>query len=145
VAIFGLIMLVGAIEDSVDRWHIARGGGLRGTLIVEGTREVHYGKPPSGTALIGTFESDDGVVTRSVQLAEGWPDAVRVGDHLNVLWDDEDPERVFLADTRAFRNWVEGMIFLLAGLTVMGVVALVIHRRRRHYAAGKPASKHPIA
>jgi hypothetical protein len=128
---FGLIVLVGLIADGVNRWHVAQGEGVEGTLTVEGTTEIHYGKPPSTTAFVGTFVSEDGTVTRSVRLGEGSPAGTDIGDQLDVLWTEDDPGLVFLADTRAFRNWVESMIFLVVWFTGMAVVALVIRSRRR--------------
>lgn len=142
VGIFGLIVLVGMIEDGIDRWKLAHGEGVPGTFTVEGTDEVHYGKPPSTTRLTGTFESDDGSVAREVHLAEGSPDGTEVGGRLGVVWNDEDPERVFLSDTRAFRNWVESMVFLVVSFTGMGVIALLIRRHRRRQAGLEPKPKH---
>jgi hypothetical protein len=142
VGIFGLLVLVGLIEDGIDRWDLSHGEGVPGTFIVEGTEEVHYGKPPSTTRLIGTFETEDGALTREVHLGEGSPDGTHIGDRLDVVWDHENPERVFLSDTRAFRNWVESMIFLVVWFTGMGVVALLIRRHRRSQAAIEPEPRH---
>lgn len=142
VGIFLLFVLVSSIEDGIDRWGLAHGEGVPGTFTVEGSEEVHYGKPPSTTRLVGTFESDDGAVTCEVHLAEGSPDGAAIGDRIVAVWDDEDPERVFLSDTRAFRNWVESMILLVVSFTGMGLVALLIRRRRRRQAELEPEPGH---
>lgn len=134
LGVLAVLYVVGSASDGVERWKVQNGEtGETGSLVLERTVHKSTGRPPGITSWAGTYTSDNGDVERFVRLGESLPDdvAAQPGSVLAVRWQEKDPDIVFLAEgSRAFTNWVEGVVFLAVILPFF-LLAVVLWRRRR--------------
>jgi hypothetical protein len=129
----GPLFALGVIVDGVASHRVATGHAVDGTAVLVRQVSIDCGRPPCGYTWEAHFVSDDGTIDRTLVFAEDVPSALGVpGTRLDARWTSVNPDSVYLAKSKSFRNWVEGLLFFATlGVIVAVGVAVVLRRRAR--------------
>lgn len=118
LAIFGILIVVGAVQTLPEMWRVDRGGGTRGLFVSE---HIHCGT--RGCYTTGRWTSDDGsVVYRNATLQH----RVAVGKRVvTVAFPESDTQRIYEPNGR---NLLTQGLLLAVGLAMTVVAAIFLRR-----------------
>lgn len=129
--LMGPLFALGVIVDGVASHRVVTGHAVNGTAVLVRQVSIDCGRGPCGYTWQAHFVSDDGTIDRTLVFAEDVPSALGVpGTRVNARWTSVKPDSVYLAKSRSFRNWAEGLLFF-ATLGVIVAVGVVVVLRRR--------------
>lgn len=118
LAIFGILLIVGAVPTLPEAWRVDRGGGTRGEFV---SQQVHCGVRSCRTT--GTWTSDDGsVVYRNSTLQRRVAEGERV---VTVAFPESGNQRIYEPNGR---NAVTLGVLLGLGLVATTVAAVFLRR-----------------
>ncbi len=129
----GALLLAGIIVDGVASHAVVSGDAREGTAVLTRQVEVCVGRPPCFLMWEARFSSDDGTIDRTVVFDEDVPAAdAQSGARVAARWTSVKPDKVYLAESRAFRNWFwTSIMVLVVCLVAAGIAFSVWHRRRQ--------------
>lgn len=127
----GPLFALGLIIDGVASHRVVTGHAVDGTAVLIREVAVDCARPPCLYSWEAHFVSNDGTVDRVLVFAEDVPSGLGgPGTRLDARWTSANPDAVYLAKSKSFRNWVEGLVFFGALCLVVAVGVTVVLRRR---------------
>jgi hypothetical protein len=131
--LMGPLLLAGIIVDGVASHDVVSGHAVSGTAVLTKQVDVCAGRPPCIPYWEAHFASDDGTMNRVLVFAEDVPATEAfAGSRVPARWTSVRPDNVFLAKSKAFRDWFWSTIIIVAaGLAVCAVAIVVLRRRAR--------------